>query len=213
MNAENVTQAREILQKCQLVNQQLLDWSNWAPDSFAYKTAAWQARASAPSSQNWEAADVFPGHIDIYPDLWTASTWNMTRCSRIILASVAVRCSARVHWPADFRTLPAYASAAKVWSRSFEDIFASVPYLTGWFASRRGIFETDELQRFGHGVPDTGKAIAGYLLVWPLVCIRDHPYLTADQRTWIRGRLEVLVNRFGIGFATILRVATRWMAV
>lgn len=200
---ENLELIVEMIRKCQSVDQELLLWTKDLPGYFTWKTVAWED--STPSNAaEYAAAEVFPGRVDAYQDLWVASVWNMMRCSRIILASLIVRCAAWVCSPLDYRTTPEYASAARCCVDNIADIIASVPYQLGWFSKRTHLLDRVNMSAFGCGEEDAPKGLPGYLLTWPLACILGQDYATDSQRAWIRGRLKFIGSHLGVSYAHML---------
>lgn len=198
---ENIEQMTDIIRRCQVVDLELIAWSKSLPECFAWKTVAWED--NVPSG-DFSKAEVFPGRVDAYQDLWVASVWNMMRCSRIILASLIVRCAAWICAPLDYRTTPEYATAARVCVDNISDIIASVPFQLGWFSNRRHLLERANLSGFGCGEEDALKGLPGYFLTWPLTCVLGQDYASDNQRAWVKGRLEFIGNQLGVRYAHML---------
>ena len=190
-----------LMRKCQLLDLDLVRWKDQAPDYFQWKSVAWEDRVPGG---HYEKAEVYPGRVDAYPDLWVASVWNMVRCSRIILASIIVRCAAWVCAPVDYRTTPEYATAARVCFDTITEIIASVPYQLGWFSKREHLLERANLSAFGCGDEAAPKGLPGYFLTWPLACVNGQDYATDSQRAWVRGRLQYIADNLGIRYASML---------
>lgn len=198
---ENIDLMMDMIRKCQTVDQGLVSWANNLPECFAWKTVAWQDELT---DGDYAHAEVFPGRIDAYQDLWIASIWNMKRTSRIVLASLIVRMAAWICSPLDYKTTPEYATAAHTCVESINDIIASVPFQLGWFAKRKHLLEEANLSSFGCGEEDAQKGLPGYFLTWPMTCILGQDYLTDAQRVWVRGRLEFIGNQLGVRYAHML---------
>ncbi|KAK7428685.1 hypothetical protein QQZ08_004779 [Neonectria magnoliae] len=198
---ENIELLLAMIRRCQTVDQQHVNWVRELPEYFRFKAAAWED--NVPNG-NYGAAEVFPGRVDVYQDLWVASVYNMMRCSRIILASLIVRCAAWVCSPVDYRTTPEYATSARICVDMITDIIASVPYQLGWFSKRKELLETHNLSAFGCGEEDALKGLPGYFLTWPLTCIQGQDYTTDAQRAWAKGRLLFIGNDLGIRYANML---------
>ncbi|KAJ4255036.1 hypothetical protein NW762_009840 [Fusarium torreyae] len=198
---ENIELLLDIIRRCQILDQQHVAWANQLPDYFRYKSVAWED--NVPNG-DYAMAEVYPGRIDAYQDLWVVSVWNMMRCSRIILASLIVRCAAWVCAPVDYRTTPEYATAARTCHDTITDIIASVPYQLGWFSKRKDLLEQANLSSFGCGEEDALKGLPGYFLTWPLTCVQGQDYTTDTQRAWVKGRLQFIGNHIGIRYANVL---------
>ncbi|KAM0348336.1 hypothetical protein ACHAPU_004304 [Fusarium lateritium] len=199
---ENIELLLDIIRRCQTLDQQHVTWANGLPEYFQYKSVAWED--NVPNG-NYALATVFPGRIDAYQDLWVVSVWNLMRCSRIILASLIVRCAAWVCAPVDYRTTPEYATAARTCVETITDIIASVPYQLGWFSNRKDLLEQANLSAFGCGEEDALKGLPGYFLTWPLTCVQGQDYTTDAQRAWVKGRLQFIGNHLGVRYANVLR--------
>lgn len=190
-----------MIRRCQTVDQECVNWARDLPDYFQWKTVAWEDHVP---HGDYMQAEVFPGRVDAYQDLWVASVWNLMRCSRIILASLIVRCAAWVCSPVDYRTTPEYATAARTCVDTITDIIASVPYQLGWFSKRKHLLEKLNLSSFGCGEEEAQKGLPGYFLTWPLTCVQGQDYVTDSQRTWVKGRLLFIGNQLGVRYANML---------
>ncbi|KAH7154842.1 hypothetical protein B0J13DRAFT_210924 [Dactylonectria estremocensis] len=198
---ENIELLLDMIRRCQMVDQAHVAWDRDLPEYFRFKSVAWED--NVPNG-NYALAEVFPGRVDAYQDLWVASVWNMTRCSRIILASLIVRCAAWVCSPVDYRTTPEYATSSRMCANLITDIIASVPYQLGWFSKRKELLEMEHLSTFGCGEEEALKGLPGYFLTWPLTCIQGQDYTTDAQRAWVKGRLQYIGNHLGIRYANML---------
>lgn len=198
---DNIELLLDMIRRCQTVDQEHAAWAKSLPDYFQYKAVAWEDHVP---NGDYSKAEVFPGRVDAYQDLWVASVWNMMRTSRIILASIIVRCAAWVCSPVDYRTTPEYATAARTVCEVATDIIASVPYQLGWFTKRKDLLERANLSSFGCGEEDAQKGLPGYFLSWPLTCIQGQDYSTDAQRAWVKGRLVFIGNQLGVRYALML---------
>ncbi|KAM5372910.1 hypothetical protein ACJZ2D_007247 [Fusarium nematophilum] len=198
---ENIELLLDMIRRCQTLDQQHVTWIKELPDYFRYKAVAWEDHVP---NGNYGLAEVFPGRVDAYQDLWVVSVWNLMRTSRLILASLIVRCAAWVCSPVDYRTTPEYATAARTCVDMITDIISSVPYQLGWFSKRRELLERANLSAFGCGEEDALKGLPGYFLTWPLTCVQGQDYTTDAQRAWVKGRLHFIGNQLGVRYANIL---------
>lgn len=199
---ENIELMLTLIRRAQTVDSECVKWIKNVPESWKWKSVAWED--SVPSG-DFSRAEVFPGRVDVYRDFYIASVWNMLRVSRLVLASVIVRCAAWVCSPVDYRTTPEYATAARTCVDTITDIIASVPYHLGWHLKpeRRHLLEK-QLSGFACGEEDALKGLAGYFLTWPLGCIQSQDYTTDAQRSWIQGRLRYIADELGVKYAHIL---------
>ena len=198
---ENVEVMFEMLRTCQNIDQEFTHWSQGLPAAYDWQTVAWEDHVP---NGDYTQAEVYPGRVDAYQDLYIASVWNLMRSSRVILASLIVRTVAWICAPLDYRTTPEYATAARICVETINDIIASVPYQLGWFANRKHLLDRANLSGYGCGDEDALKGLPGYFLTWPLTCIYSQDYASDSQRMWIRGRLEFIGDQLGVRYAHIL---------
>ncbi|PFH63046.1 hypothetical protein XA68_10087 [Ophiocordyceps unilateralis] len=200
-SSDQVDNVIAMIKRCQAHDLACANWAKDLPDHFRWKTVAWEDNVP---QDDYSKADVYPGRVDAYQDLWISSIWNMMRCSRIVLASIIVRCAAWISAPVDYRTTPEYAAAARTCVDTITDIIASIPYQLGWFAKRRHLLEKADMSAFGCGEEDAQKGLGGYFVTWPLACVHGQDYTTDSQRAWVQGRLEYIGSHLGVRYAHIL---------
>jgi hypothetical protein len=171
------------------MEQEFQDWMHTIPEAWHVKTAAWVDNVPGGDITK---AEVCPGKVDTYQDIFIAAMWNHSRISRLFLAGLIVRCAAWISSPMDYRTLPEYATAARVGVDMVADIIASVPFLLGWRADSDGEAKVGGLSGFTLGEENmtSSKALGGYFLMWPLFCAACSDYATDSQRQWIKGRMN-----------------------
>ncbi|UNI17361.1 hypothetical protein JDV02_003707 [Purpureocillium takamizusanense] len=199
---DHVEKVMDMIKRCQAHDLACANWSKNLPDHFQAKTVAWED--NVPYG-DYTKAEVYPGRVDAYQDLWVCSVWNMMRCSRLVLASIIVRCAAWISSPVDYRTTPEYATAARTCVDTITDIIASVPYQLGWFSKRKDLLERANFSSgFGCGEEDAQKGLGGYFMTWPLALIHGQDYITDSQRAWVQGRLEYIGNQLGVRYAHML---------
>ncbi len=198
---DNVDLMLTMMRRAQALDQELVNWMASLPDNWGYRTLCWEDHVP---NGDYAKAETFPGRIDVYNDFWIASVWNLARTTRLILASIAVRCAAWVCAPVDYRTTPEYATAARVCVEMITDILASVPYHLGWHTKRRHLFQSHDLSGFACGDDNSMKGLAGYFLTWPLAIVMGQDYITDAQRVWVQGRLRYIGDELGVKYAHIL---------
>jgi len=127
----------------QALDREIADWLSAVPPESQFQTACWVSDVNI-SADDHKANDLgnrqaFPGRVDIYPDYVTASMWNISRVTRLLLASLAIRISAARSSDAtaaaaavDYRSTPEFAAAWRTCEAGIADIIASVPYHLGW---------------------------------------------------------------------------------
>ncbi|KJZ72389.1 hypothetical protein HIM_08192 [Hirsutella minnesotensis 3608] len=200
-SVDHVEKVSALMTRCKVHDQACADWATNLPEYFLPKTVAWENRVP---HKDYTKAEVYPGRVDAYQDLWVTSIWNMMRCSRMVLASIIVRCAAWVSAPVDYRTTPEYATAARTCANAIVDTIASIPYQLGWFAKRRELLDQANFSTFGCGEEDAQKGLGGYFVTWPLSCIYGQDYITDSQRLWVQGRLEFIGTQLGVRYAHML---------
>lgn len=127
---ENVARIMALAQEAYSLDRECVAWGANVPPEWRFHTVAWQDKL--PEGADYSRAQVFPGKIDVYRDIYIASVWNMVRATRLCLASIGVRCAAWACVPSDYRTTSQYAAAARTCSDIIADIIASVPFYLGW---------------------------------------------------------------------------------
>ncbi|RYO97342.1 hypothetical protein DL764_007320 [Monosporascus ibericus] len=158
---ENIEIVLDVIRRCQTVDQEAVNWMDSLPEHWRYKTVAWENHVP---NGDYSKAEVFPGRVDAYADIYIASVWNMTRTARLILHSMIVRCAAWVCAPVDYRTTPEYATAARICVEISTDIIACAPFHLGWRIKRGNAVQKAQLGSFACGEADNTTALAGYFL-------------------------------------------------
>lgn len=189
-----------MMRRAQSLDQEIVNWMKSTPASWQPKTTCWEDKVP---DGDYSKAHVFPGRVDVYSDFWIASMWNMARTTRLILASVTVRCAAWICSPVDYRTTPEFATASRTAVEVITDILASVPYHLGWQSKRKDHFD-DNPSGFACGDDNALKGLAGYFVTWSLSCVMSQDYATDAQRTYCRGRLRFIGGELGVRYAVIL---------
>jgi len=200
--AEHTELMFDAIRKAQALDQEAVAWQQGVPDSWHYRTVAWEDNVQ---NGDYGKAEVFPGRVDVYNDIWIASVTNSARAVRLILQSIIVRCAAWICWPADYRTTTEYATAASVCRGAITDIIASVPYNLGWHLKKKG--DGSRKTNFGNfacGEEDSPKGLAGYLVTWHLTCVNSQDFATDAERAWVVGRLHSIGNDVGVRYANIM---------
>ena len=197
---ENIELMLEVIRKAKAVDQDVAAWQqnygsaeDWRP-----KTIAWE---DSVTDGDYANAEVFPGRVDVYNDIWIGSVSNQAHTIRLLLHATIVRCAAWVCSPVDYRTTPEYATASAVCRNAITDIIASVPYYMGWHLKRTNAGTTTNISSFACGEEDSVKGLAGYLITWPLSCVLSQDHATDAQRAWALGRLRKIGSDLGVKYA------------
>ncbi|KFG83470.1 putative negative acting factor [Metarhizium anisopliae] len=200
-SSENMELMKDTIQNCKSLDKEIVTWLRELPEQYMWKTVAWEPYNPRC---DYSKAEVFPGRIDAYVDLWVVNFWNVMRCMRIVLASLTIRCTAWINFPADYRTTSEYATTVRTCVEAISDIIASVPYQMGLFSKRKDLRSHATHSVFGCGEDTSEKGLAGYFLLWPLACIQGQDYLTDSQRAWVKGRLKSIGNTLGVRYGNLL---------
>lgn len=185
------------------MEQEFKEWEESLPDFWRPKTTAWVDNVPGGDLMK---AEVSPGRVDMYEDLFIANAWNHARVSRQFVSGLVVRCAAWICHPVDYRTTPEYATSARLGIDMVTDILASIPYFLGWRLDENGTLIPGDLSGFGTGRDDitSPSALGGWLCIWPLFCATCSDYATDSQRTWIRGRMNLIGEVMGLNQARVI---------
>ncbi|KAI0104221.1 hypothetical protein GGR51DRAFT_227743 [Nemania sp. FL0031] len=203
---DNTELMLELIQKAQAVDQEVVAWQSSVSSDWHPRRAGW---ADSVAGGDYARAEVFPGRVDVYRDIWIGSVANSARAVRLILHGAIVRCAAWLCSPVDYRTTPEYAAASTVCRVAIGDIIASVPYFLGWHLRRKDVDQkTTNFGTFACGEEDSAagagasaKGLAGYLLTWPLAVVLSQDYTTDAERAWVLGRLRKIGSEVGVKYA------------
>ena len=190
-----------LIARMQATDDKAVAWFDALPEHWRYVTVAWEDHVPGGDLSR---AEVFPGRVDVYRDFWISSVVNMARVSRVALHSTILRCVAWNCAPADYRTTPEYAAAARVCTDVNTDILASVPYHLGWHLRRPELMRMVDLSGFGCGDEDASKSLPGYFLNIPLAAVQNQDFCSDSQRAWARGRLRYVARELGVRYAGVL---------
>ncbi|PQE14424.1 negative acting factor protein [Rutstroemia sp. NJR-2017a BBW] len=148
-------------------------------------------------------ADVCPGRVDMYPDIYVAAQWNLARTSRIFIAAIVIRCAAWICYPVDYRTTPEYAQMSRLGQEMINDIIASIPFNFGWHLDENGRLKAGDVMG-GTDDVNTVKALGGVFSIWPLLSVSCADYTTDSQRVWVKGRFKYIAEVMGLNQAKVV---------
>jgi len=196
---------RELYSKVREVDREVERWLEAIPEELSYQTLGWgQSKGtSPPDGLNYGEFEVFPGRVDVYPDYVTASAWNVGRVTRLLLASLALRLTAWIHAPVDYRLTSEYEALKLICEEIVEDIIASIPFHLGWHLKRKDTGYSG-MSSFACGEEGPDKALPAMFLIWPLTCLKNHDMTEEEQRTWAKGRLKFIADRVGLKYAHVV---------
>lgn len=200
---ENFEKVLALMRRAQGMESEYLSWEDALPDCWRVRTVAWVD--NVPEG-DFNKADVCPGKVDMYDDIFIASVWNMARVSRLFISGIVIRCAAWVCAPVDYRTTPEYATAARLGVDMICDIVASIPYHLGWRTDDRGQLTAGDMSGFACGADNIAspKALGGFFCIWPLFSASCSDFTTDSQRKWIKGRLLYISETMGMNQAKTL---------
>lgn len=195
---ETQEKVTELMFRAQDLDNLYADFVANVPDEWKYETVAWE---DTVSSSNLEQAEVCPGKVDLYSDMFVIAVWNNLRTTRLLLGGMIVRCAAWLCHPVDYRTTPEYACASRVGADMITDICASIPFALGWKMARNGeLLGIGMSGRYacGDNGHDSRKGLGGIMAIWPLFSASCSDFATDTQRKWIHGRLKYISEVMGV---------------
>ncbi|RDW73766.1 hypothetical protein BP5796_07208 [Coleophoma crateriformis] len=200
---ENFEKVLALMRRAQEMEHDYLAWEEQVPDLWRVKTVAWVD--NVPDG-DFAKADVCPGKVDMYDDIFVASCWNLARVSRLFISGIVIRCAAWVCAPVDYRTTPEYATAARLGVDMICDIVASIPYHLGWRTDENGALTAGDLTGFACGADNitNPKALGGFFVLYPLFSASCSDFATDSQRKWMKGRLSYISDTMGMNQARTL---------
>jgi hypothetical protein len=207
---ENFQKVVNLMKRAQALEQEYQVWEESLPSEWRPKTVAWVDQIPGGEIAK---AEVCPGKVDMYDDVWLASTWNHSRVARLFISGSIVRCAAWISSPVDYRTTPEYAQSVRLCVDIVTDIIASIPYHLGWRVGSNGTLTTPgDLNS-----PSTAetfscpKALGGFFCLWPLFAVNNSDYSSDSQRNWAKGRLHWISENLGMKHAKILAAVSPFL--
>lgn len=159
------------------------------------------------SGGDYSKSEIYPGRIDVYPNLMVAVLWNLIRVARLILASVEIRIAAWLSFPMDYHETPEYMTSKQVCQDLVADIISSVPCLLGWRnGTHTHMFDTNAALASGYacGLDGPTKALPALFLSWQLISVKNHDFCQPTQREWVSGRLKFIEQKAGLKYAGLI---------
>ncbi|KAM7199623.1 hypothetical protein V8F33_004434 [Rhypophila sp. PSN 637] len=223
---QEIEDISQLLTRVRLLDREIAQFLSGVPPS---QTLTWIGEVGDPRfSGNLQESEVYPGRVDVYPDVMTASLWNTARVSRLILASSNIRLMAWLSkhgdggggnggsGGGDYRDMPEYIIMRQICEGVIADIIASVPARTFRKTDDDGVFRRVMSQSgvgFACGIDDTNqglggqrniKSLAGLFLTWPLVSIKNIDFCSPPQREWVTARLNCIARQAGLRHAGVI---------
>lgn len=199
---ENIGKVLSHLRKAELIEEEYVQWSENLPDEWTPRVAAW---IDEIAEKDLAFATCFPGRVDIYAELWMATTHNIARASRLFILTTILRCTAWLSSGLDYRLAPEYVDVSRKASLLIDDIISSVPFFFGWNIKDND-FPMVENSYFpcGNNSRISGKGVTGVWAIWPVFAAAASDFASDSQRLWLRGRLKYIAEDLGIRQAEML---------
>lgn len=191
-----------MLRKVQDLDRRIANWLKNLPAEHQVRPLYWEAKALEDGEAKHAA--VYPGRVDVYNDIMTASSWNTSRSTRIILMSLLIRVAAWLCSPADFRSTPEYATAVRTSETQITEIVSSVPFILRMHQTKARQLGASAPGAFACGDDEQSKMLGGLMVAWPLSTVRTNDYATDEQREWAVGRLNFIADVLGVRYASSL---------
>lgn len=186
--------ALEFIRRAQDLVKGFDDWTVSLSSEWSCRTVG---RANAIPVSALSVSKVYPGNVDMFPDLFVASQWNMARVSRLILAGIICRCAACIFAPDEDRASYYYDQASRLGIDMVTDILASIPYLLGWRGFENSFRHPCGVV-IGQGGIGDGNALGAYFSMWPMFHCVVSDFATNEQRSYIIGRMKFIERSLGI---------------
>lgn len=188
----------QLIECCQHLDTALSTWRETTPEDWQYTSQP--NFTSVLFDFSPETSEVYPGNVDVYPDVWIAKAWNSYRTTRIFVQAMILRSAA---WLAggdmqDPRLISQIAGALQarqVIQEMVDEICASVPFHLGQTTKLGDKAYTNVI----NGQEDQAtEYFGGYFLLWPLYLARCPCIIPNEQRRWIIARIFSIARQIGI---------------
>jgi hypothetical protein len=199
---EYFAEVTKLIRRAQALEQEYLEWEAELPENWRPHSVAWVDQIPGGDITK---AEVCPGKVDMYDDVWLANMWNSSRVARLFISGVIVRCAAWICSPVDYRTTPEYATNVRLCVDLVTDIIASIPFHLGWRVED-GVLRSGDFTGFKSGSDGSTspKAIGGFFCMWALFSITNTDFISDSQRAWAKGRLMFISEVLGLNHAKVL---------
>lgn len=203
-----VAQMLDLIGSARRVDSQLKAWTSTLGESFRYTTVA---RVSAlVEDDDYDNAEMYPGNIDMYFDIWIANIWNNYRTGRMFLnATIILLVRYLAPCVNELERSEVYVNSKNILQQMCDEVCACLPFHMGHATSQTasqqaGTHDSKHQKLPGMGHDGSVKALGGFFLIWPLFVASAVITVQMEQRRWIRGRMFYIASRFGINQAKVL---------
>ncbi|OAL68744.1 hypothetical protein A7D00_7310 [Trichophyton violaceum] len=157
---------------------------------YPYKTLAVIDRETPLSP----ADEVYGKYYHTYTDYFVPNIYNAIRGARILVTEIIEEAAAKLSSSsplyAQYDNLSLLIEQSRAGAlQAAIDICASVPYDLGSIEMKR---------EDGANIGRSGRALGGYVLLWPLCLAGDLPYAPTSLRDWAINRFEYIGRALGI---------------
>lgn len=183
----------EAITRIVAIDQKLIKWELDLPDNWYPKPVAYLSRSDLAKFV------AYGDHIDIYPDLWVANSYNTFRLLGILMQLLICESLRRYStpWPASVSHGPfSYVSTTQ---RLVDEVCASVPFFLG---NKYAISKFQDVElpcprdvSVSVGYRQTALRLGGWFLFAPLSVCSHIPFVPDRQKAWIHSQTERL-NKF-----------------
>ncbi|CAI6335289.1 unnamed protein product [Periconia digitata] len=191
-----VSEALNIIEFAQTVDQSLQKWYETLPDSWQHQFIGLES-GIGPEGANTAA---WPGEQHAYHDVPLASIVNEYRVCRIFCQRAILHCTTYITTNPTHRLDNAtYDSAAFIIQQMVNDIAACVPFHLSY--DMQPVAQMLEQER------TAAEGFGAYSLVWPLYVAANAETVPQEQKMWFLNRLHYIGERFGLSNVQVLVMA------
>lgn len=199
---DNIEKVLNHMRKAEQIEKEYVAWYANLTEEWTPKLAAW---IDDVAERNLESTACYPGRVDVYGELWMATTHNIVRASRLFILTTILRCTAWITAELDYKLTPEYVEVSRQASVLIEDIVSSIPFFFGWKSPDTELpLSENSYFPCGNDSKISGKGVTGVWAIWPVFAAAASDFATSSQRLWLRGRLKYIAEHLGIRQAEML---------
>lgn len=191
---DNIEKVLNHMRKAEQIEKEYVAWYANLTEEWTPKLAAW---IDDVAERNLESTACYPGRVDVYGELWMATTHNIVRASRLFILTTILRCTAWITAELDYKLTPEYVEVSRQASVLIEDIVSSIPFFFGWKSPDTELpLSENSYFPCGNDSKISGKGVTGVWAIWPVFAAAASDFATSSQRLWLRGRLKYIAGPF-----------------
>lgn len=197
--SESTTSAiLQLIECCQHLDSALLTWRETTPEHWKYTSQP--NFTSILCNFDPETSEVYPGNVDVYPDVWTAKAWNSYRTTRILVQAIILRSAAwlaggNIQDPRVISQIAVALQARQVVQTMVDEICASVPFHLGLTTK---VGNKSNMNMINNQEDQTTQHFGDYFLLWPLYLARSARIISNEQRRWMTARVLNIARHLGV---------------